>query len=146
MKTSINAKNSLRLILLSILSMLLLSSCAGMGTTGSKYMNERIFHVNQDINIEKATNVAVQALQNMKVKVTQQNSASGFISGIYETGVWVNRETFFIELYISTLDKKQVRVHATTVAGPQTAFTNELDDIVEDFYKSFEKSLSYSYK
>ena len=145
MKTSINT-NSLKLILLSILSILLLSSCAGMGTTGSKYMNERIFNVNQDINIEKATNVAVQALQSMKVKVTEQNNASGFISGIYETGIWVNRETFFIELYISTPDKKQVRVHATTVAGPQTAFTNELDDIVDEFYVAFEKSLSYSYK
>jgi len=124
--------------------MLLLSSCAGMGTTGSKYMNERIFHVSKDINIEKATNVAVEALQSMKVKITQQNRASGFVSGIYETGIWVNRETFFIELYISTPDKKQIRVHATTVAGPQTAFTNELDDIVDDFYKAFENNLSYS--
>ena len=142
MKTAQSIKSNLSILLLSIVTLLLFTGCAGMGTTGSKYMNEHTFQVNQDINLEEATNLAAQALQDMEVNITEQNNASGFLAGVLTTGWWVNKETYFVELYLSTSGKQQVKVHASSIAGPQTAFTNELDDIVEDFYEAYEKRLS----
>lgn len=144
MKTIKSQSRRVSIVWLSVVSLLFFAGCAGMGTTGSKYMNEHVFHVNHDIEIEKATSLAVQALRDMEVQVTKQNTASGFVSGILTTGWWVNKETFFVEVYISTPGKREVKVHATSVAGPQTAFTNELDDIVDDFYAAYEKRLAGS--
>ena len=144
MKVTKNIKSRFSILLLSIVSMLLLVGCAGMGTTGSKYMNEHTFQAKYDINIQEATDIAEQAFGVMEVRLMKKNAASGFLSGVLTTGFWVNKETFFIEVYISTPGKNQVKIHATTVAGPQTAFTNELDDIVENFYKAFEQKLSSS--
>ena len=142
MKIANNTKSRFSIVLLSILSVLLLAGCAGMGTTGSKYMNERTFQVNRDINIQEATDMAALALQDMEVTVTEQSGASGFLAGKLVTGWWVNRMSFFVEVYISTPGKQQVKVHASAVAGPEVAFTDELDDIVEDFYEAYEKRLS----
>ena len=140
-KMANNIHNSFNIMILTMFSVLLLTGCAGMGTTGSKYMNQRIFTTKHDIKIQKATEIAIQAFQDMEVVLSKKNMASGFISGVLTTGWWVNKETYFLEVYISIPDAKHVKIHATSTAGPQTAFTNELDDIVEDFYAAYKKNL-----
>jgi hypothetical protein len=34
-----------------------------------------------------------------------------------------------------------VKANATAIAGPEVTYTDELDNIVKDFYKAFEKNL-----
>jgi hypothetical protein len=139
MKIINNPKRKLSMLLLILL---LVWGCAGMGTTGSKYMDQQTFQIDRDISIQEATAVAVQALQIMGVNLTKQNAAAGFLAGELIKGFWINRQTFFVEVHISTPGAGVVKAHATAVAGPEVAFTDELDNIVEDFYKAFEKNLS----
>ena len=131
-------KNTKRKFSILLLTLLLVWGCAGMGTTGSKYMDQRTFQIGRDIGIQKATSIAVQALQIMGVTLTKQNEAAGFLTGELKKGFWVNRQTYFVEVHISAPGGGMVKAHATAVAGPEVAFTDELDNIVEDFYKAFE--------
>jgi len=139
MKIVENTKIRFSILLLSIL---LVSGCAGMGTTGSKYMDQRTFQMGHDIDIQEATGMAIQAFQLMGVTLTKQNAAAGFLAGELKKGLWINRMTYFVEVHISTPGGNQVKAHATAIAGPEVAYTDELDNIIEDFYKAFEKSLS----
>jgi len=72
MKIVENTKIRFSILLLSIL---LVSGCAGMGTTGSKYMDQRTFQMGHDIDIQEATGMAIQAFQLMGVTLTKQNAA-----------------------------------------------------------------------
>lgn len=94
MKTAQNTISGFNSLLLSIISRVLLTGCAGMGTTGSNYVHENTFKVNQDISLQEATDLAALALQDMEVAITEQNEASGFLSGRLEKGWWVNRMSF----------------------------------------------------
>ena len=140
MKMIKNMKRKFSMLLL--LTILLVWGCAGMGTTGSKFMDQQTFQIGRDISIQEATSVAVQALQIMGVTLTKQNAAAGFLAGELKKGFWINRVTYFVEVHISTPGGGMVKAHATAVAGPEVAFTDELDNIVEDFYKAFDKNLS----
>jgi hypothetical protein len=135
-------KNTKRKFAMLLLTLLLVWGCAGMGTTGSKYMDQRTFQTGHDISIQEATSIAVQALQIMGVTLTKQNAAAGFLTGELKKGFWINRVTYFVEVHISTPGGGMVKAHATAVAGPEVAYTDYLDNIVEDFYKEFEKNLS----
>ncbi len=139
MKIIENAKHRFSILLLIILW---IWGCAGMGTTGSKYMDQKTFQVGHDIDIQEATTMAIQALQLMGVTLTKQNAAAGFLAGELKKGSWINRVTYFVEVHILTPGGNLVKAHATAVAGPEIAYTDELDNIVEDFYQAFEKSLS----
>ena len=131
-----------KIIFSMLLTLLLIWGCAGMGTTGSKYMDQRTFQTDHDISIQEATDIATKALQIMGVTLTKQNAAAGFLAGELKKGFWINRVTYFVEVHISSPGGGMVKAHATAVAGPEVAFTDDLDNIVEDFYKAFEKNLS----
>jgi len=120
----------------------LLQACAGMGTTGSKYMEERSYSICQDATLEQASQLAVEALQNMGMEITRENAAAGFLAAKKVFGFWVNKQTMFMEIHLSMPSSGTVKAHAVSIAGPEIAFTDELDNYVRDFYKEYEETLA----
>lgn len=125
-----------------LLTVALLHACAGMGTTGSKYMEERSYNVYSDTSLEQASQLAAEALQNMGMEITRENTAAGFLAAKKVFGFWVNKQTMFMEVHLSMPSSGTVKAHAISIAGPEIAFTDELDNYVRNFYKEYEKALA----
>ena len=124
------------------LAALFVCSCAGMGTTGSKYMDQKIFPVPQAMTLEEATIRGAQAVRDTGGLVIKQTDSAGFISAKITKGWWINKLSYFLEVHLSMPEKGRLKAHASSVAGPEVAYTDELDSIVNDFYKAFEKALA----
>ena len=138
-----NPRRNFLIVLFAAASMAMLSSCAGVGMVGSKYMNERTFEVPHAIDMPQATELAAQAFLSIeRTTLGQKNTATGFVAGKRMVGWWVNTQSFFYEIYITTPGERSVKVHITTIAGPEVAFTDELDDLAEDFYNAYEVQLN----
>jgi hypothetical protein len=116
--------------------------CAGIGTTGSKYMDQKIFSVPQIMTLEEATLRGAKAIQDMGGLVIKQTDSAGFLSAKITKGWWVNKISYFLEVHLSLAEKGKLKAHASSVAGPEVAYTDELDDLVNDFLKAFEKALT----
>jgi len=134
--------NGLACMITMILAVLFLCSCAGMGITGSKFMDQKIFSVPQAMTLEEATMRGAQAVRNTGGLVIKQTDNAGFVSAKIEKGWWVNKMSYFLEVHLSMAEKGKLKAHVSSVAGPEVAYTDELDDIVNDFYKAFEKALT----
>jgi hypothetical protein len=101
-------------------------------------MNERTFEVQYAIDMQQATELAAQAFLGIeRTTLGQKNTATGFVSGKRMVGWWVNTQSYFYEMYITTPGDRSVKVHITTIAGPEVAFTDELDDLADDFYEAY---------
>ena len=131
----------LRIRLIALLSVVFFSACAGMGTTGQRYTGERLLLSNITLDQPAAIELARSAFDRQGIEVTGQHPQSGYLSGKLNRGSWINRVSYLVEVRLTIPGPDRVKVSATAIAGPEVAFTSELDGIVNDFIAEFESLL-----
>ena len=131
-------KNIPLIQVLAFILALLLSACAGTGSTGNQYSGERLFTVAASVDAVEAINRAKQAFQQQNIEVTGQNPQSGYLSGRLIKGSWINKLSYLVEVRLNVLQPGRIKVSTTATAGPEVAFTTDLDNIVNDFYVAYE--------
>ncbi len=124
-----------------IVLMLGLSACAGLATTGQKYVAERDFAGVDGMTIEAAVALADDVFSQQQIVATGRSAPSGYISGITYRGSGFNRISFTLMVDITRPGPERLRVKATSTAGPEVAFTTDLDDIAEDFVAGYARAL-----
>ena len=124
-----------------VILVLLTSACAGLATTGQKYTAEGDFAAPSMMDKTAAIELAAEVFRQQEVVETGRSPSSGFISGITYRGYSINRISFLMMVDIDIPAPGSLHVKATSTAGPEVAFTTDLDDIAEDFVRAYGKAL-----
>ena len=125
-----------------LLLALILGGCAGLATTGQKHTAEQDFSVAAAIDLPAAVELAARVFEQQMVIVTGSSPPSGYIAGITYRGRSINRISFTLMVDIRQPGPGMLRVKATSTAGPEVAFTTDLDDIAEDFVRAYGEALA----
>lgn len=134
-------KNRIFTIMLAItLVQLMLFGCAGMRHTKKQTMPAKY-----DVSVAEGTRIAAQAMQRTGFMITRQNDATGYLFGEKVKGAGIMRETFYLEVHIGKDVGSGLKVQATSIAGPEIAFTDELDDRVDEFFVAFSDIFTAKY-
>ena len=123
-------------------AVLLVSGCAGIATSGQQYNAEQVFAVDSAIDLQAASDLALEVCQQQEVTITGSSLSSGFISGLVYRGSGINRMSFFVDIYVGVPQPGQVRLKVTSTAGPEVAMTTDLDDIAEEFVRAYAEAAS----
>lgn len=118
----------------------IMTGCAGM-----KHTKTQMIPVQHDVSVAEAIRVAAQAMQGMGFWITKQNEAAGYLYGEKVKGQGINKATYYLQVHIGRNPGGPIGVEATSIAGPEIAFTDELPGIVNDFYTSFNDILAAKY-
>jgi len=117
---------------------------AGCATTGMKHTKVQAVPGDYDICVAEGVRIAAQAMQRVDFWVTKQNDTAGYLYGEMKTkdALRVGTMTFYLEVQVSRDPGGGLNVSATSIAGPEVAFTTWLPKFVKDFYKAFDEILA----
>lgn len=117
---------------------------AGCATRGMKHTKVQTVPVKYDICVAEAVRIAAQAMHRVDFWVTKQNDAAGYLYGEMKKKdvLQVSTMTFYLEVHVGRDPAGGLNVSATSIAGPEVAFTTWLPNFVKDFYEAFDETLA----
>jgi hypothetical protein len=142
MKNTVFAKE----ISVAVFALFLFAGCAG-----TRHTRTQEILPGYDLSVAEGVRIAAQAMQRLGFWVTKQNEAAGSLFGEKVRGRGIYKGTYYLQVHVGGNPGKPIKINATSIAGPEIAFTNELPGIVSDFYIAFEdilaaKSIDFSKK
>ncbi|MBW1982022.1 MAG: hypothetical protein JRJ12_12460 [Deltaproteobacteria bacterium] len=127
-------------LLIALLAVLLLARCAGM-----RHTDRQAVPGDYNVSVAESVKTAAQAMQRLGFWITKQNEAAGYLYGEKVETRWGAKGTYYLQVHIGRSPGGPIEVSATSIAGSDIAYTDELPGIVNDFYTAFNDILTAKY-
>ncbi|RLB96065.1 MAG: hypothetical protein DRH50_02300 [Deltaproteobacteria bacterium] len=128
-----------------MLAIIFIAGCILAGCAGMRHTETQAIPGEYNVGVAESVRIAAQAMQRLGFWITVQNEAAGSLYGEKVKTQWGAKGTYYLQVHIGRNPGGPINVKATSIAGPEIAFTDELPGIVNDFYTAFNDILAARY-